>query len=167
MIDVTDETFEDEVLRSDLPVIVDFHATWCHPCKTIAPFLEGLAEEHAGKVKAVKADIVEANDAAQTYQVVSVPSFLVFIGGRVVNRVTGANNLALSDAFSDAAGMEVGDEPPPEGEVAILRRETDVSFREEEGEEEEEEAPDEEPEEDAVIFRDEEEEEEEGEENDG
>ncbi len=87
---LTDATFENEVLKSDVPVLVDFYADWCGPCKMIAPSIEQLATEYDGKAKVVKLD-VDANGAtAQNYRVMSIPTLLIFKGGQVVDTIVGA-----------------------------------------------------------------------------
>jgi len=87
---VTDGNFASEVLESDLPVLVDFYADWCGPCKMVGPVVEQLAGEYEGKAKIVKLD-VDANGAtAQNYRVMSIPSLLIFKGGQVVDTIVGA-----------------------------------------------------------------------------
>jgi thioredoxin 1 len=76
-----DQNFESEVLKSDVPVLVDFTATWCGPCKALAPIVEKLADDFAGKVKVGKLDIDAAPDVTVKYGVRSVPTVLVFKGG--------------------------------------------------------------------------------------
>ncbi|MFQ5453298.1 MAG: thioredoxin, partial [Candidatus Zixiibacteriota bacterium] len=78
LIDITDDTFEQEVIQSDKPVIVDFWATWCGPCKMIAPILEEIAGEYADKVKVVKLDVDANNKTAGKYNIMSIPSLLFF-----------------------------------------------------------------------------------------
>lgn len=88
--DVTDATFDTEVLQSDLPVLVDFWAAWCGPCKAIAPHLEKLAEEKTGQLKVVKLDAQAHMAVASKYGVTGLPTFLVFKGGQEVGRKIGA-----------------------------------------------------------------------------
>jgi thioredoxin 1 len=86
----TDAAFDQEVLRSDVPVLVDFWAEWCGPCRAIAPAIDALATEYAGKIKIGKLD-VDANGAtAMRYNVHSIPTLLLFRGGQVVEQKVGA-----------------------------------------------------------------------------
>ena len=78
----TTENFESEVLKSDIPVLVDFFADWCGPCKMMAPVVEKLAEEMEGKLKVGKLNIDENMQIAQQYKVASIPTFTVFVGGK-------------------------------------------------------------------------------------
>jgi len=87
---VTDDNFETEVLKSDLPVIVDFWAAWCGPCRMIAPIMEDLASEYDGKVKIGKLDVDENQQIAVKYGVRSIPTVLFFKGGQVIETVIGA-----------------------------------------------------------------------------
>lgn len=87
---VTDATFQKEVLESDVPVLVDFYADWCGPCKMIAPSVEQLATEFAGKAKVFKLDVDANGQTAQNYRVMSIPTLLVFKGGKVVDTIVGA-----------------------------------------------------------------------------
>ena len=89
MIDVTDATFDSEVINSDRPVVVDFWAPWCGPCKAIAPALAALDAEHAG-VKFVKVDIDENPGVASRYGILSIPTVLVFDGGEPKESVVGS-----------------------------------------------------------------------------
>ena len=90
---VTDATFEQEVLKSEVPVVVDFFATWCGPCKMLAPILEKVSEELEGKVKFVKIDI-DQNAAAVTYRIQAVPTLKFFKGGQVVGESVGLESQA-------------------------------------------------------------------------
>lgn len=87
---VNDLNFDAEVLKSETPVLVDFTATWCGPCKQIAPLIDQLADEYAGKVKVVKLDIDEAPNTAVKFGVRGVPTLIVFKAGEAVARQMGA-----------------------------------------------------------------------------
>jgi len=87
---VTDDTFEQEVLKSDTLTVVDFWATWCGPCRMIAPVVEQLADEYDGKVKFVKVDVDEQQRYAGQFGIRSIPTLLFFKGGVVVDQVIGA-----------------------------------------------------------------------------
>ncbi|MCD6290807.1 MAG: thioredoxin [Anaerolineae bacterium] len=89
-IDVTDETFEEEVLKSDVPVLTDFWAEWCGPCKLISPVLEEIAEEYDGRVKLTKLDVDENPNVTMTYGIMSIPTVILFKDGQEVERVIGA-----------------------------------------------------------------------------
>lgn len=95
---ITDATFEVEVLQSELPVMVDFGAAWCGPCKMISPYMDQLAEEYAGKAKVVKADIDECQGLAQKYRIMNVPTVLFFKNGEVVEKHVGG---AAKQVFED------------------------------------------------------------------
>ena len=85
-----DSTFDKEVLKSDIPVLVDFWAVWCGPCKAIAPAVEELAKQYKGKVKVAKMDVDEHQQVPQQYGIRSIPTLLLFKGGRVVDTIIGA-----------------------------------------------------------------------------
>ena len=87
---VTDKSFQADVLEADTPVVVDFWATWCGPCKMIAPALEELSDELGGKVKIVKIDIDEHPDTPSRYGVRGIPTMLLFKGGEVAATQVGA-----------------------------------------------------------------------------
>jgi thioredoxin 1 len=87
---VTDQNFEKEVLQSSVPVLVDFWAAWCGPCRTIAPAVEEIATEYAGRLKVVKLDVDESGDVAGRYGVQSIPTLMLFKGGNPVERMVGA-----------------------------------------------------------------------------
>lgn len=88
--DVTDATFEAEVIRSELPVLVDLYADWCQPCKQVAPVVAQLARELAGKIKVVKVDVDKSPMVAQTFRAQSIPMLLVLHEGRLVQQHIGA-----------------------------------------------------------------------------
>jgi len=89
-ITLTDQNFEEEVLQSKVPVLVDFWATWCAPCRMIAPTIEELAKEYDGKVKIAKLDVDTNQQTASKFGVMSIPTLLLFNQGEVVDKVVGA-----------------------------------------------------------------------------
>jgi thioredoxin 1 len=87
---LTAENFDEVLSASEIPIVVDFWAEWCGPCKMIAPILDEIAEEQAGKVRVAKLNVDEASDIAMRYGVMSIPTMIKFSGGEVDKRVTGA-----------------------------------------------------------------------------
>ncbi|AEV30661.1 thioredoxin [Sphaerochaeta pleomorpha str. Grapes] len=98
-ISITEENFEDEVLKSDLPVLVDFWAEWCGPCKMIAPAVAQLAEKYKGKLKVAKVNVDEAGSVASMFNVSSIPTLMIFKKGEVVAQRMGAASLSVLDGF--------------------------------------------------------------------
>lgn len=97
-VSVSDKDFENQVLKADQPVVVDFWAEWCGPCKAMSPLVDELAAEMAGKVKVVKINIDDSPEAPTKYGVRGIPTFMVFKGGKVVDtRVGGMSKTAFSD----------------------------------------------------------------------
>ena len=86
----TDANFDSEVVNSTTPVLVDFWAAWCGPCRTVAPTIDALAEEYSGRVKVGKVDVDDNGNTAARFQIRSIPSLLVFKGGQVVDSRLGA-----------------------------------------------------------------------------
>jgi len=86
---LTDQIWDNEVLNSDLPVIVDFWAEWCAPCLMIAPLVEQIGEEYEGKIKVGRLNVDENQVTAGKYQVMAIPTLLFFNGGKLVDRVVG------------------------------------------------------------------------------
>jgi len=96
---VNDQNFQREVLESAEPVLIDFTATWCGPCQTIAPFIDQLASEYNGKVKVAKLDIDSSPNTPATFGIRGVPTLIVFKGGREVARQVGAAPKAKIEAL--------------------------------------------------------------------
>ncbi len=89
MIEVTDESFGGEVLASDIPVLVDYWAPWCGPCRMAAPVLEKIADEYEGRLKICKVNVDENREAASQYHIMSIPTMLLFKDGELVDQITG------------------------------------------------------------------------------
>ncbi len=98
----SDATFKKEVLESELPVMVDFWATWCGPCKMIAPHVEELTREYSGKMKIGKLDVDNNPKSASNYGIMSIPTLMFFKGGKVMDQVSGAlSKSALKQKIED------------------------------------------------------------------
>jgi thioredoxin 1 len=89
-VELNDGNFESEVLKSDLPVLVDFWAPWCGPCKMVGPIVEEIAKDYEGKLKVGKLNVDENSQTAGQYGIMSIPNLLFFKGGKVVDQIVGA-----------------------------------------------------------------------------
>jgi thioredoxin 1 len=87
---VTDQSFEQEVLKSPVPVLVDFWAAWCGPCKQIAPTVDSIAAEYTGKLKVVKLDVDNNSEVSARFGIQGIPTLILFKGGQVVEKLVGA-----------------------------------------------------------------------------
>jgi thioredoxin 1 len=92
IVHLTDKNFEQEVLKSNLPVLVDFWADWCAPCKTVAPILEEVASQFEGRIKIAKINIEEGRNTATKYAVMSIPTFIFFKNGEALSQKVGVIN---------------------------------------------------------------------------
>ena len=100
---ITDQDFEKEVLNSDQPVLVDFYADWCGPCRSIAPFLEKVAVEKQGKVKIAKVNVDENQVSAARFQVRSIPTLILFKNGQPEETILGADVRRIQETLDQAA----------------------------------------------------------------
>src|SRR5947208_10259434 len=105
IIEVTDASFDQEVLKSEQPVLVDFWAAWCQPCRAIAPIVDELAQHYQGKVKIGKMDVDRNNATPMRYKVTGIPTLLVFKGGQVVEQLVGYRP---KEAIAQALDKHVG-----------------------------------------------------------
>jgi thioredoxin 1 len=90
VMDVGDDNFKKEVTESGIPVLVDFWATWCMPCKMIAPVVEALSAQYTGKLKVCKVNVDESPETTATYNIVSIPTLMLFVNGEVKEEIIGA-----------------------------------------------------------------------------
>ncbi len=98
-IELNSANYEGEVLKSDIPVLVDFWASWCGPCKMVAPIISQLAEEYEGKVKVCKVNVDNEGALAAQNAIVSIPTVILFVNGKAVKKLVGAHSI---DDYEDA-----------------------------------------------------------------
>ena len=98
-IELTKENYDGEVIKSNMPVLVDFWASWCGPCKMVAPIISQIAEEYNGKVKVCKVNVDDQGELAAQNAIVSIPTVILFIDGKPVKKIIGAHSL---DDYEDA-----------------------------------------------------------------
>lgn len=101
-INVNDTNFKEEVLSSDIPVLVDFWAEWCGPCRMIAPTIDEIAAEYEGKIKVCKLNVEEGPETASNYEVMNIPMLAIFKNGEVVDKVVGVTPKETITARLDA-----------------------------------------------------------------
>ena len=100
VVQLTQDTYEQEVMKAEGTVLVDFYADWCGPCKMMSPVIDKLAEEYEGKIKVGKVNVDECGDLAQKYGIMSIPNMIFFKNGQPVDRVVGAiPKPAMKDKF--------------------------------------------------------------------
>ena len=105
VLQVTDDSFESEVLGSDIPALVDFWASWCGPCRAIAPVVEELAEQYAGKLKVAKLNVDESPKTPGQYGIRAIPTLIIFKDGKVADQITGAVSKShLEEAITKQLG---------------------------------------------------------------
>jgi thioredoxin 1 len=102
IVHVTDQTFEPEVLKSDVPVLVDYWAEWCGPCKAIAPILDEIAKEYGGKLKVAKLDVDANVEVPKKYNIRGIPTLMLFKNGNVEESIVGARSKSQLTAFLDS-----------------------------------------------------------------
>ena len=102
ILNVTDDSFESDVLKSDVPVLVDYWAEWCGPCKAIAPLLEDIAREYTGKIKVAKVNVDENQQTPQKYGIRGIPTLMLFKGGNIEATKVGALSKSQLSAFLDS-----------------------------------------------------------------
>jgi len=104
-VELTDQNFKQEVLESDLPVLVDFWASWCAPCNIVAPVVEQIALEYEGKLKVCKLNVDDARSVAGQYQIMSIPTLAIFKNGEVIDKIIG---VVSKEKLEEKIGVYLG-----------------------------------------------------------
>jgi thioredoxin 1 len=99
IIEITNQNFEKEVLNSNIPVVVDFWAEWCGPCRMVSPIIDELAHDYEGKVKVGKINVDKENELAMKFKVMSIPTIIIFKDGKIVEKIVGAKPKAEFENF--------------------------------------------------------------------
>ena len=103
MLHLQSKDFENEVLKSEIPTVVDFYADWCGPCRMVSPIIETLSKEYAGRAKFVKVNTDDNQDLAEKFGIMSIPTIMVFKNGQIASRTVGAGPAAMYKQKIDAA----------------------------------------------------------------
>ena len=106
IVELSEDSFQREVLQAELPVLVDFYAPWCGPCKMIAPLLEQLAAEFQGRIKFTKLNVDEAPNLAGNYEISGVPTLVIFRGGKLADRMVGFRGTNAFKSWLQGAAAE-------------------------------------------------------------
>ena len=106
MITLKKDTFDGEVIKSEVPVLVDFWASWCGPCRMVLPIIDEIAEEYEGQIKVGKVNVDEEGELASEFAIVSIPTILIFKNGKIIEKVVGARS---KDDFCDIIDKILGE----------------------------------------------------------